>query len=83
MIGGQIDFSEEGREQSGLAETQTRILRMTAGNPPSTIREMSESIGISTTAIDKNIATLKRKGIIERVGSDTKGTWKIKFPNEK
>jgi predicted HTH transcriptional regulator len=44
---------------------------------------MSENIGVSTTAIDKKMAALKRKGIIERVGSDTKETWKIKIPDEK
>ena len=39
---------------------------------------MPRHIGISTTAIDKNIETLKKKNIIERVGSDNRGYWKIK-----
>ena len=38
---------------------------------------MAESIGISTTAIDNNIKTLKEKDIIERIGSDRTGYWKI------
>lgn len=52
-------------------------------NKPSiTIKEMSESIGISTTAIDKNITALKQKGIGDRVGSDSSGKWQINFSQE-
>ena len=64
----------------GLVESQRRMVRIIIDNPSITIKEMSEAIGISTTAIDKNITTLKKKGIVERVGSDSTGTWKINFP---
>lgn len=66
----------------GLVESQKKIVRLIVINPSITIREMSESIGISTTAIDNNIATLKGKGIVERVGSDSVGAWQINFPNK-
>lgn len=71
------------RNQKGLVESQEKIVRIIAKNPSATIKEMSETIGISLTAIDKNISTLKRKGILERVGSDTRGTWGLKFLDEK
>jgi ATP-dependent DNA helicase RecG len=64
----------------GLAESQKKIVQLMINNPIVTINEMSEEIGISTTAIDKNITTLKRKGIVERVGSDSSGTWKVNIP---
>jgi predicted HTH transcriptional regulator len=38
---------------------------------------LSEQIGISTTAIDKNIVTLKEKRIIRRVGGNKHGRWEI------
>jgi len=38
---------------------------------------MAEEIGISTTAIDKNIRAMRTRGILERVGSDRTGYWKI------
>ena len=41
-------------------------------NPYVTKHELSEIIGISTTAIDNNIAYLRNNGFIERVGI-TKG----------
>jgi len=65
----------------GLAESQKKIVQLMINNPIITINEMSEEIGISTTAIDKNITTLKRKGIVERVGSDSTGTWKVNIPD--
>ena len=38
---------------------------------------MAEKIGISTTAIDKNISTLKNKGLLRRIGSAKGGHWEI------
>ena len=38
---------------------------------------MAEAIGISTTAIDKNIEKLKGLGILVRVGPDRGGYWEI------
>ena len=43
---------------------------------------MSNKIGISTTAIDKNIKSLKDKKIIKRIGSDRSGHWKLIDQNE-
>jgi predicted HTH transcriptional regulator len=39
---------------------------------------MAKHIGISTTAIDKNIETLKSKGFLKRIGSDKTGHWEIR-----
>jgi len=38
---------------------------------------MAETIGISTTAIDKNIEKLKNAKLIKRVGSSRSGYWSI------
>ena len=53
----------------GLVESQQAILRMIEKNPSLSKREMAATIGISTTALDKNIETLKKKGFFQRVGS--------------
>lgn len=45
----------------GLAENQKKILRLIARNPHLSKNAMAESLGISTTAIDKNLAKLKQK----------------------
>lgn len=61
----------------GLVDSQKMIIRLIIENPLISKKEMSERIGISTTAIDKNISTLKKKDIINRVGSDKSGRWEI------
>jgi predicted HTH transcriptional regulator len=61
----------------GLVENQKQILLLIAKQPNISKREMAETIGISTTTIDKNISALKNKGILHREGSDKKGHWQI------
>ena len=43
---------------------------------------MADSIGISATAIDKNIDKLKTKNIIKKIGSYRDGSWQIINPKE-
>jgi ATP-dependent DNA helicase RecG len=62
----------------GLVESQRRILELTKNNPQISKAEMAEKIGISTTAIDKNIEKLKEKGLLRRVGPDKGGKWEVK-----
>jgi len=38
---------------------------------------MAEKIGISTTAIDKNITALKTRGLLTHIGSDKGGRWEV------
>jgi ATP-dependent DNA helicase RecG len=60
-----------------LAENQKKILILIARNPRVSNKAMAQSLGISTTAIDKNLTTLKQKGLIRRVGPDKGGYWEV------
>jgi ATP-dependent DNA helicase RecG len=60
-----------------LVDNQKKILQIVKGNPSISKREMAETIGISTTAIDKNIEKLKRMGLLRRVGSPKGGYWDV------
>lgn len=60
-----------------LAESQQRMLILIRENPRISKREMADSIGISTTAIDKNIIALKDRGLLQRIGSDKSGHWAL------
>lgn len=61
----------------GLVENQQKILALVRDKPHISKREMSERIGISSTAIDKNIKTLKKKGLLKRIGPAKGGYWKV------
>ena len=61
----------------GLVEKQRKMVYLIDEKPTITIKELAETIGISTTAIDKNLTKLKEKNIIRRIGSDKTGSWEI------
>ena len=61
----------------GLVESQQKIVRLIVENPKISKREMAKEIGISSTAIDNNIKSLKEKGLVERRGSDRTGYWEV------
>jgi ATP-dependent DNA helicase RecG len=60
-----------------FGETRTRILQAIAENNYISIVSLAEKIGISTTAIEKNIFFLKKNGYLKRIGPDKGGYWKI------
>lgn len=60
-----------------LNETRIKILSLINENNSISINSLSQSLEISTTAIDKNLNYLKDLGILEREGSAKKGKWKI------
>ena len=60
-----------------LGENQNRILEIITKNKFVTIPELSKMLGISTTAVENNIAKLKAKKILKRVGPDKGGHWEI------
>jgi ATP-dependent DNA helicase RecG len=63
-----------------LTSNQIKLLEFIETRPSVTKEEMAKHIGISTTAIDNNIKTLKEKGLLERVGGRKDGYWKIVKP---
>lgn len=62
----------------GLVESQKKILILIQAKPNLSKRNLAAAVGISTTAIDKNILVLKAKGLLKRVGPDKGGHWEIK-----
>ena len=61
----------------GLGENQKNILAQIQVNKNITILKLAKKLNISSTATENNLAKLKRKGLIKRVGSDKSGYWKI------
>jgi hypothetical protein len=63
-----------------LTANQIKLLELIETRPNITKEEMAKQIGISTTAIDNNIKTLKVKDLLERIGVRKDGFWKIVKP---
>ena len=58
--------------------TQAKVLELIRDNPDITQPQLAVKLGLGKTAIQNNIAFLKRNGFIERVGSNKLGYWKVK-----
>ena len=56
---------------------QLKILFLIILDKNISIITLAKKIKISTTAIEKNINTLKDKGFIKRVGSASSGHWEV------
>ena len=60
-----------------LGENRLTILRCLTQNPSMSTRRLAELLGMSTTAMDKNIKWLKENGIIRHVGPAKGGRWEV------
>ncbi len=62
-----------------LTDNRVNIIKAIHKNNKVSKRELEEIVGISATAIDNNLDTLKKLDLIERVGSAKGGHWKISY----
>lgn len=60
-----------------VTEKEKKILELLLEDPAYTYQELASRLSISRKSIGALIKTLREKGIIQRVGSDKKGYWKI------
>lgn len=60
-----------------MESTQDKLLYLIKENPKITQAMMSKELGFARSTISLNLQKLKEKGIIERIGSDRNGYWKI------
>ena len=57
--------------------TRDIILRQIRQNPNVSMSELASAVGISAKAVEKQIARMKRDGLIVRVGPDKGGYWEV------
>ena len=58
-----------------LGDNQHKILEAMRNTPTISLSQLSKMIGISQTAVENNIAKLKKNGLINREGSAKRGMW--------
>ena len=61
----------------GSVKSSVKILDLMMEEPEITIPELAKKLVVSTRAIEKQIAQLKDKGQIKRIGPDKGGYWKV------
>ena len=55
----------------------SEVLELIKENQKITRGELSDKLGINPSAIQRHIQKLKTEGLIERIGGDKGGYWKI------
>ena len=65
-----------------LTDRQITILEIMAQQPSVSATEMSQRLSFSPRTIQRDISELKELGILDRVGGDKGGKWKIVFPKK-
>ena len=76
VLSAQIPQSSK-KQQIGTEKSSEKILRIMTEQPTITTAILAKEIGISTRAVDKQIAKLKALGQLQRVGADKGGYWKV------
>ena len=62
-----------------VTENEMEILSLLMEDPAYTYKDLAEKLSISRKTISARMKILKEKGLISRVGSDTKGYWDIRL----
>ena len=60
-----------------LSKSEQRVVKLLATDPRITIGALSRRLQLSEAGINKVLAALRKKGIIERVGANKNGFWKV------
>jgi len=60
-----------------LGQNELRILGLIHRDRRISIPRMAKEVGISTTAVDKNLAKLMKKDVVRRVGPAKGGHWEV------
>ena len=60
-----------------LDETSLKILNLLAVDPAYTTTFLAENLSLSRKTVSLRLKMLKENGLIERIGSDRKGYWKL------
>ena len=61
-----------------ISDGEREILEFLRNNKNITVAELSEASNKSVRTINRIMSLLKAKGLIERIGSNKNGYWKVK-----
>ena len=61
-----------------VTEKEKEVIELLRIDPGYTYADLAQNLKVSRKTVSDRIKALKDKGIIERIGSDTKGYWEIK-----
>ena len=61
----------------GINKTEKAVLSILIRNPEKTAEEMATEVGVTKRTIERTLVNLKKKGLVERIGSNKSGSWSV------
>ena len=75
----EVKSAEKSAEKRNVKEkSKDKVIRLLKENPEMTTADLASVCGLTASRIEKIISQLKKEGVLERVGPDKGGHWKIK-----
>ena len=71
------DKSSEKSSEKGSEKSSEKIINLINSNQEITIEGLAKQLGLSTRAVEKQIASLKKKNLIKRIGPAKGGYWEV------
>ncbi|KKP94610.1 MAG: hypothetical protein UR99_C0041G0002 [Candidatus Moranbacteria bacterium GW2011_GWD2_36_12] len=69
--------SSEKSSEKGSEKSSEKILNLMRKRAKISAKEVAEKLGISSRAVEKQIAKLREEKLIKRIGSDKGGYWEV------
>ena len=61
----------------GINKTEKAVLGLLISNPEMTAEEIAIEVGVTKRTVERTLVSLKKKGLIERIGSNKNGSWAV------
>jgi len=72
------DMSDaKGTREKAREKTREKLLEIIKETPSATTQDIAGSLGLTAKGVEWNLKKLKSEGLIERVGADKGGHWKV------
>ena len=71
------EFGDTADKPKNIGRTAQKIIDLVISDPSMSAEAMAYKIGISSRAVEKQIAKLRSMGILSREGADFGGYWRI------
>lgn len=72
-----IEIPAEKSKQESREKSREKILKEIQNNPAITMSEITDNIGITEKAVEKQISQLKKDNKLKRVGAVKGGHWEL------
>ena len=61
----------------GINKTEKAVLSILIRKPEKTAEEIAVEVGVTKRTIERTLVSLKKKGLIERIGTNKSGSWTV------